>query len=115
MHADALPQNVTMPAITYRVIDTVPNEHLGGIADVSKARIQIDCFAKTRGAANALADAVRIALELKHRGDNSGQFINDISLVSGEVHMIDRPELGADERRYITSQDFFVSYRTTTA
>ena len=115
MYSDALPQNATLPAVTYFVVDTQPNEHLAGIADVSRARIQIDCFAATRTAANDLANKVRLALEKKHRGDNNGQFINEINLTTGERHLVDRPESGSDKRRYITSQDFFVFYRTTTS
>lgn len=114
MYSDVLPQSVTMPAITYTVIDTTPNEHLTGIADVSRARIQIDCFATSRAGANALGDAVRLALE-KYRGTVGTQFINEINLATGERYDIDRSETGSDQRRYISSQDFFVSYRTTTS
>lgn len=115
MFSDALPQGAGMPAISYFVVDTLPQEHLGGIADVSRARIQIDCFAETRASANDLGNKVRLALEKKHRGDNSGQFINEINLATGERHVFDRPEAGSDKRRYITTQDFYVHYRTTTS
>ena len=115
VYSDQLVQGASMPAITYFVVDTLPNEHLTGIADVSRARIQVDCYADTRGGANDLADKVRLAMEKQHRGDNSGQFINEISLATGEVHSVDRPEAGSDKRRYITAQDFFVHYRTTTS
>lgn len=114
MYSDALPQNATMPAITYFVVNTDAYEHLGGIVDIARARIQIDCFAATRTAANALADAVRLALE-KYEGTVGTQFIHEINLVSGELHGIDRPEAGTDQRRYITSMDFHVHYQTTTS
>lgn len=115
MFSDVPPEQVAMPAIVYTVIDTVPNEHLGGIVNASRARIQIDCAADTRLQANQLGDAVRLALEKKHRGDQSGQFIHEISLVSGEQYSFLRPEVGSDERRFITTLDFFVTYRTTTS
>lgn len=116
MHADVPPQGVLMPAIVYTVVDTIPYEHLSGIADVSRARIQIDCAANTRSEANALADAVRLALEKQQRGEASdGQFINEINLVTGESYSTIAPEAGSDKRRYVTQLDFFVHYRTTTS
>lgn len=115
MHSDFLPQKATLPAIVYQVIDTLPHEHLAGIADVSRARIQIDAYADSRTEANDLGNKIRLALEKKHRGDNSGQFINEINLATGEVHSIDRPSAGSDERRFITTHDFYVHYRTTTS
>lgn len=115
MYSDVIPQKCTMPAILYSVVDTVANEHLSGIADVSRARIQIDCFAKTRSQANSLGDAVRLALEKQNRGDNDGQFINEINLVGGEEFAFDQAESGTDQRRYITTLDFYVFYRTTTS
>ncbi len=115
IYTDVLPQRATMPAITYFVVDSQPNEHLLGIADVTRALIQIDAFSDSRQQANEIADAIRLCLETMHRGDNDGQFINTISLTSGERHLIDDPEDGSDHRRYITSQDFTVFYRTTTS
>ena len=115
MYSDILPQKATMPAITYEVVDTIANEHLTGIADVAQARIQINSVAKTRSEAIALADAVRLALQKKHRGDNSGQFINEISLAQGEQTTFDPPEAGTDQRRFVTILEFDVFYRTTTS
>ena len=115
MYSDALPQNTIMPAITYFVVDTVPQECLTAIADVSTARIQIDCFADDRGGANSLADAVRLALEMKNHVLTGTQYILAINLDAGEQHTFDRPEAGSDKRRYVTTQDFRVSYRATTS
>ena len=114
MYSDVLPQSVTLPAITYNLPDTIPNEHLAGIVDMSRARIQIDCYATTRTVANSLADAVRLQLET-YRGTVGSQFINNITMPTGESYRFDVPEAGTDRRRYITSQDFFVFYRTTTS
>ena len=115
MYSDALPQNATLPAITYFVVSTTTNQHLEGIADVSQARIQVDCHAATRSAANSLADDVRLALQGQDHTLVGSQYILDIWLPSGELHGFDEAESGSDQRRYITSQDFAVSYRTTTS
>lgn len=115
MYSDALPQQATLPAIRYLVVDTMPTECLVHIAAIARARMQIDCYANTRAASVDLADAVRLALEKKHEGDNSGQFIHEISLQDGERHAVDRPLSGTDQRWYITILEFYVFYTTTTS
>lgn len=116
IHSDFPPQGIAMPAIVYSIVDTTAYEHLAGIADVARARIDIQCAADTRTQANSLGDAVRLALEKKVRGEQSdGQFINEINLVTGETTFVVPPETGSDKRRFITQLDFFVHYRTTTS
>lgn len=115
MYSDYLRQSATLPAITYFVVDTVTNQHLTGIANASQARIQIDCYAASRSAANSLADDVRRALQGQNHTLAGTQYILDISLPSGEHHGIVPPEEGSDTRQFITSQDFLVTYRTTTS
>ena len=111
--SDQLPQGVALPAITYFVVDTEANETLANIADVSRARIQVDSYATTRGQANSVSDAVRLALQM-FRGLIGDQFINSIQLASGERHLTDPAPAGTDQHRFVTSLDFFVFYRTTT-
>ena len=41
--SDYLPQGWQLPAIVYFVIDVTPNESLTAIANMSRARMQIDC------------------------------------------------------------------------
>ena len=115
MYSDVLPQKCTMPAIIYQVISSVANADLVNPSPLTRARIQVDCLAKTRSEANQLAQKVRIALNKKHRGDNSGQWIDEISIATGEEHEFLAAEAGTDQRRYITIQDFFVFYQTTTS
>lgn len=115
MYSDALPQAATLPAVRYQVIDTLPTECLVAIAPVARARLQVDCYATTRSASVSLADTMRIALEKKYQGNNSGQYIHEISLQEGERHAVDRPESGTDQRWYITILEFFVFYTTTTS
>lgn len=111
IHSDILPQNPTLPAITYHVVITTGGETLSGVQPLFKARIQVNCHAVTRGAANSLAEKVRLALHMQNRGDNSGQFIHDIALASGEAYLISRLEAGSDQRQFVTFQDFYVTYR----
>lgn len=115
MFSDFLPQGSTLPAIVYDVIDTLAYEHLGGIANIARARVQIDSLADSRSAANSLADAVRIAFE-SYSGTIDDQYITSTSLVEGERYGVIRPEAGTDQRaQFVTILDFFVHYRTTTS
>lgn len=109
--SDYLPQGWELPAIVYFVIDVTPNESLTAIANMSRARMQIDCYGGSRGDANQLSDAVRLALEKSNRGENAGVFINEINMAVGPHDGIDRPPSGQDTRRFISSMDYLVSYR----
>jgi len=113
VHSDLIPQGSTLPAISYRVIDTVPTEHLTGVADIFNARIEIDCHARTRGAANTLANLVRVELQQAIRGTFGGVYIYRIGLQTGEQYMTEPIAEGSDQQRYVTSQDFSVFYRPT--
>lgn len=113
VHSDLIPQGSTLPAISYRVIDTIPNEHLTGVVDLFNARIEINCHARTRGTANTLSNLVRAELQKNHRGTSGGTYIYQISLQTGEQYMVEPIAEGSDQQRYITSQDFSVSYRPT--
>ena len=105
MYSDILISNPTLPALVHIVIDTVPTEGLTEVVPISRARIQIDSYANTRESANDLARSVKSGLQ-KYRGTHDGQFIHEINLATGEVHDYDK-----DGPYYITTQDFYVSYR----
>lgn len=55
-------QGETLPAITMRVISTVPTTHLRGDGNLDSVRVQVDSYAASATAAAALSDAVRAAL-----------------------------------------------------
>lgn len=60
-YPDMLPENVTMPAIRYRIIsynDESYREHRNA-TERAKQRVQLDCYATTSDGASDLADAVR--------------------------------------------------------
>ena len=111
---DIVEQNADFPAIRFMIISTTPYEHLSGILPVAKARLQIDAYGDTRTSANSVADLIRIAIE-KFRGTINSQFIHEINLATGEAHTLDPDALKINKRLYVTSQDFFVTYKTTTS
>jgi len=58
-----LPQPPTFPALTYQVVSGFRHTQMDGPPGVNRARLQIDCWAATYIGAEALADAVRLALD----------------------------------------------------
>jgi len=118
MYSDGTPQDASrvrgnIPAITYRIIDTVPNESLSGIVNVSRSRVEISAISDSRGEANDLAELIRTALQRQHRGTTDGVYIHEITLATGAQYLVERepPLMGSAIRFYVTTQDFFVTYR----
>jgi len=112
IYSDHLPQNATLPAITYQVISEIANENLTSSDELDEARVQIDCYGSTRSAANSLQQDVRNLL-MAYRGKPGDLYFKTITQATGQQYLTDRPESGTDHHRYITSQDFSVFYETT--
>jgi hypothetical protein len=62
-YPDGLPTSPTLPSTSYKFVSAVQMRHHGG-NDLQRHRLQVDCWAKTRAAANTLADSVKAALDL---------------------------------------------------
>lgn len=60
-------QGEALPAVSMRVISTVPITHLRGDGSLDEVRVQVDSYAATYTAAAELADAVRAALASAER------------------------------------------------
>lgn len=114
VNTDFLPQGSAMPAIVLYTVSEVSHEMLGGIVGLDRARVSIHCFAESRGAANTLWDAVRLQLAC-YRGTPESLYIKAINQALGHEDTVDRVEVGTDQYRFVTSQDFFVWYEQTTA
>lgn len=60
IYPEIVPQGVAMPAITYSMLDGQPQNSLDGFTSgLSRYPVQIDCWANTKTAVNALALVVR--------------------------------------------------------
>lgn len=59
---DSLPDDATLPAIVYRRVGTVPVLTLNSSTDAAQVTIETECWANTRAAANALANAINAAM-----------------------------------------------------
>ena len=113
VYPDALPQNATLPAIRYAVIDDRSEQHLTGIAGLANATIQIDCYALTRLAANDLGDDVRLALD-RYEGTSSGVTIRQV-VGDFRRYGYEPPRGGGDVGTYVYSADFSVWYVEATS
>ena len=88
-YPDSLPANPTLPSVTYKFISLVQSRHHAG-NDIARYRLQVDCWAKTRAAANTLADSVKSALDLNQ---------TNIKLITMEQAIdFDEPETGIERR-----------------
>ena len=95
-HRGDLPQTVTLPAITYTRISSTPINDLSGENTTRNSRYQIDCYAISNSAADALGELVKTAME------NATAFTS-IRIAHVELHDI-------DALQYRTVQDFSIWY-----
>lgn len=57
-----LPQDPTLPAMSYQRISSQPQASMGGFCNLDNPRIQIDCWATSYSAVKGMAEAVRDAM-----------------------------------------------------
>lgn len=115
MYPDELPQNATMPAITYHRISTLHHENISGSkAGMAEAIVEVRCYAATRTACNALCEAVRTCGVLNLDGVYSGVNIKVCMLASGRNDFTESPIDGTHELRYVSSQDYAITYLEAT-
>ena len=62
LYPDLLPQNPTLPALTYTQVSGIRETNLDGPMDLVERRIQIDGWTETALSRETLAEAVRLAL-----------------------------------------------------
>jgi predicted aminopeptidase len=113
IYTDIVPQGATLPAIAYSKISTTPDHTLGNLAGVSHCRMQFDCYATTRAAANDIAEAIRATGICAIRGTYTDVFICGVQLESGQRNEVDYAQDGSDDHRYVTSFDLMVHYTET--
>jgi hypothetical protein len=111
IYPDHLPQSTTLPAAVYYGISGTDEPRLSGLAGFATERIQIDAYAETRLAANALALAIRDALTNGSGRGNWGTVgVSGCNPEGGERYDTQGLGDGSDERQYITSRDYMVYF-----
>lgn len=100
------PQGQPLPAIVLNTISDLEGYTLSGPEGVSQARVQVDCYAQTYGAAKLLSRAVRSLLSGYQNGALQGVFLAGLR---------DGREGGSNEaeRPYRVSLDFMVHFTNT--
>lgn len=100
------PQGQPLPGLVLNVVSDAEEYTLQGPTGVSQARIQVDCYADTYGAAKLLSRAVRSLLSGYMGGAFQGVF---------HVGTRDGREGGSNEaeRPYRVSLDFMVHFSTS--
>lgn len=63
VYAKKLPQNPTLPALTYLRVAAVPEYSHSGYSHLTNARFQVSCWAETYATVRQLAAQVRTALD----------------------------------------------------
>lgn len=97
------PQSAPLPFILLTRVNTNFVHSLTGFSELSNARIQIDCYAKTQKEARSVGTAVRQSID-SFRGEESGITINGIIILDSMDGFDDSPDL-----RRVT-QDYHVWY-----
>lgn len=77
IYPSLLPQDPTLPAITYQRITTGRVRSLSGLSGLAFPRLQLNCWATTPEGARAIAAAVRADL------DNIGETVGGVTLKDG--------------------------------
>ena len=98
-----MPQNATLPAVTFTRISGPRSHALSGPTGCGMARIQIDAWATTYASAKAVIDTVRSALD-GYSGTAGSETIKS-SLLQTETDFYE-PETNV----YRVSQDYFIKY-----
>lgn len=107
MYPDALEQGAALPAAVYQVISRTHVQHLQGITTAGTVRVQIDCYAATRLAADAVAEAIVAALRLlaaTPAAIGAGTIVGDLE-IQGPRSDATGPDDGSDEWEYVASLD----------
>lgn len=107
-----LEQGETLPAIRITVVSGQSEEHLRGASGLAHATVQIDAYAATSEAADALAELIRKRLcpASGRRGLVGGLWMSGLS-VQTDASQIEEPiDDGGDHFRFITTRDFRISH-----
>ena len=111
MIPDELLQKTTMPAVTYHRISTLHHENINGSkAGMAEAIVEVRAYAASRTACTAICEAIRNCGVLDMLGVYSGVNFRCVMLASGRNDFTESPIDGTHELRYVSSQDYSLTY-----
>lgn len=113
LYADQVPQSITAtPMLVLWVVSEDAYETLGGALKLERARIEIDVLGRNRQEASMWRIKVRDRLNAFQRGIVNGLEIRGVCQATGGRFLTDRPEAGSQQYRFVSMQDFYVTYST---
>ncbi len=111
IYPDTLPQNATMPAVTYSKISTLHEHTLSALAGLANCRIEFSCFASTRRVANNIAATIQQCGIIGLKGVQSTIDIRAVQIEDGQQTYQETPTDGSQVHRYVTTFDLRVYYQ----
>ena len=96
-----IPEDPILPAVSYRIISSTDTPTLDDPLGTTKARVQIECWGETYGAAVQLRNVVTAAIA-GYRGSLSGTAIKNILRVTTGDVFADVP------RQFTAKVDFYI-------
>jgi hypothetical protein len=105
---DELAQGETLPAVAYFVFSEDSETALTGKVGLAQSRVQLDCYATTRSAANELADAIVDKVD-GLTGTYTGITVFDC-FKDNRYYRVDAPEPGASISRRRVVLDFVINH-----
>lgn len=109
IHPDHLPQGTIMPAIALWVISENALDQLTGPLGMDQPVVRAECYSTTRLGANTLRLLVREHLA-GYSGTAATLWIKGVAQERGHQARTDRVSAATDQYRYVSVQDFRITY-----
>jgi len=100
IYPDQAPQNAVFPYVCFQLLQAQPTDTKEGVSPLDKLLVQIDCYAQNYDSAQAIATAIRTALD-RYAGTINGHVVDKI-IYSGQSSGSPIPDLSA----FWSSQDY---------
>lgn len=113
IYPDILPQNATIPAVTYEVISSRPEHDCAdGDANYSHTRVELNVFAGTALEAQNTAQAIRKTAGLQgYHGTMGTVTVGYVFCEDGGTLSTENPTDGSQQFRYVLRQDYTISWQ----
>jgi len=109
IYPQLLPQAPMFPAISYQVVSGFRETAMDGPAGVNRARLQFDCWASTYLQAEAVANAVRVAIDGFKGSIGSPARVLQSVFFAGERDLYE-----PDPPAFRRSADYLITYQEET-
>lgn len=106
LYPDAAPDTASLPYITFSLISSVHERHLGGNSGVAHPRVSIDCWGLTSDDVNNLVEKVRLALD-GLRGNMAGLSV-DLAYLDGVAADFQEPTKSRNIAYYRKNMTFII-------